>query len=462
MSIFPTELIEHIIKFVWSSNDIKTLNSCALASSHLLPIIRFYRYSSISIICDLDVVPLQKFACLLKASPCVAGYVQSFSFIDCNPWIYDDDYNIPYPGPWRLVDSDDGGLGDLPTVLRALTRLKYIRLQSKTRQSYPVFSDPLKQALMSTFSLPTLQTVHLKSLQAIPAVLFSSTHIRSLHVAKCTFDLPYSPDVVVWPAIQPSHSQAETRNACIEDLKLKGASYPREDLGSALIFLLHPNCPLSLTSLKHFHVQMFGGMESPRIMEVIDKCRGSLESFNFIVYEYCWSDSLKHISLSGLTNLKHLTLSTKVFTLEKWTMLSAEDRLFPGPIIQIAACLSTLPGLSPSSSSVSSTSSVSKLRCTCPLESLSIGLVNGCQSARIPKIREGTPAEEVQNINTRIRAWERLDDVLTSLVTTNGATGPVVKIHCAKEIVVKQLKTRCLRRCFETGRVEVIIERLEE
>ncbi|KAF8637800.1 hypothetical protein AX16_010718 [Volvariella volvacea WC 439] len=458
----PVELVERIVGFIGDSNDKQTLNSCALASRQLLPITRFYKYSSISIVCDLNIVSLQKFASLLQDYPFVASYVQTFSI--------SNDYMCVYPGnsPWMVMDSGR----DLPSILNNLTSLKSLSLCARQLQSYSDLSDSLKQSLVSTLHLPTLRSLDLEGFQRIPGILFSSITIKTLRLSRCTINTPSLAQIRTL-----SNTPQSNRSNCIEDLLLMGTSYPRESLADNLDFFVSPNSPFNLASLRNLKVQTADGSESKRVEKLLDLCRKSLETFEFSVLNYSVSGSFNHISLNNLTSLKHLTLRTRVpdsMTLER---LSAEDRLFPGPIIPITSMLLTLPGLSLSHPLTYASQSTP----ACALELLSIGFINYFQSAKVPRIDANTPLETVQSINIKTRAWKRLDNVLTALIAAsrNGScvdTGadedivddyqsdsdprlePVVKIYCLEGIGLRHLTRQSLKNSFKTGRVKVIFE----
>ncbi|KAF8637811.1 hypothetical protein AX16_010729 [Volvariella volvacea WC 439] len=442
MAVLPIELIEHIIDFIGSSKDTKTLNSCALASPQLLPITRSHRYSSIHIHYYRDIIPLQKFACLLRTFPDVANHVQSFTFGD---WDYEyrpDDPQRPKPTLWKFVDEDSYGddnaiRGDLPSVLSALKRLKLLHLLSRCPVNYSILSDPLKRVLAQTLRLPTFYTLQLTGLVDISPILFSSRKITALRMESCT--IAHFPITRVGPESPTTQSDDfQPRTVYINDLHLAGESDPHRTLENVLDFFVHPACPLNFDSLQHLVVQAVDGTESARVMKIINQCSQSLESFVFSAPEYS-SNSLQSISLSGLINLNHLELKT-IITFQSLPILSDEDKLFPGPIIPIASILSTLPGLSHLSAD------------------------RHASSSRIPSIQASTPPDVARTINFRLRAWERFDDLLLSIITANedrhGSEGfqePVVKMRCRKEISVKSLRTRC-PKSFGTGRMEVIIE----
>ncbi|KAF8637814.1 hypothetical protein AX16_010732 [Volvariella volvacea WC 439] len=456
MGTLPIELIEHIIDFVGGSHDTQTLDSCALASRQLLPVTRYHKFSSISIACARNIIPLQRFARLLKNSPCIADYVQSFDFYDYDIWWGTEDPRRPYVSLWKIVDTDTGDDhdgtpvgGDMPSILNALKKLKMLCLRAYSPRRYAIFSEPLKQALSSTLRLPTFHTLDLNGFEEIPPILFSSTMIKALHTKRCTIaDFPLA-DVDSGSQITRL-GNSWPRGVYIEGLKLIGVMYPRRNLENVLDFLLHPDCPLNLTSLRHLSVQAVDGTESAHVMKIINQCRRSLESFEFNVSKYSWSNSLNYISLSGLINLKHLAIGTTTLS-EHFPSLSDEDRLFPAPIIRIASMLETLPGLLQQSNS-------------CRLESLTLSLLSHSKSARIPSIQSNTPLEVAQSIIFRNQAWERLDDVLILIITANqdrhrGASfaEPIVKIYCFKGISVKHLRSRCLKRSYKTGRMKIVV-----
>ncbi|KAF8637815.1 hypothetical protein AX16_010733 [Volvariella volvacea WC 439] len=469
MGVLPIELIERIIDFVGDSNDTRTLNSCALTSRQLLPVTRRNKYSSVAITCCTDIIPLERFWCQLQTFPWVVDYVESLYFFDNDPYWNAEAPNRPHVSPWKIVNSGDDGTptgGDVPSVLSKLTRIKSLRLRAHRVRSYSIFSGPLKEALMATFRLPTLQIVDLDGLTDLPATLFSSPSIKALYVKGCTIYTSPINEVV---------SERCPSQAYLEDLMITDVLWPYETFKSITDFLFHPGCTLNLTKLKKVSVQAKDGSEIISLMKIVNQCERSLESLDFEASRYADSHSFAQLSLAGLTNLKHLTLKTIIYA-DHIPRLSAEDRLLPGPIISIISILSSLPGLSlllPHTSS-----STQREKPVCRLESLTLGLVNNVQSVRIPPIRPTTLPEEAESIHLRTRAWEHLDDLLVSMIAANqhrdletGAskyikTGyrnrsrkgvePIVKIYCIKEIGVKNLR-RTLRESYKTGRVQIVV-----
>ncbi|KAF8637805.1 hypothetical protein AX16_010723 [Volvariella volvacea WC 439] len=469
MAVLPIELIEHVLGFVGDSNDTKTLNSCALASRQLLPAIRLYKYSSISITTDDDPAPLQNFARLLQDSPIVAEYVGSFSFFNRNRARHAR--LSTYKGPWVTVDS---GRMDLPAVLKGLSKLKSIRLCASPNASYPELSKALKLALISTFRLPTLCTVDLVGFREIPAVIFESSSIKELRITLCTFDVSsLSVTQVSYDThtSQPTDPQAQTAN--LQVVEFGDASPP-------LHFFLHPHCPLNHTSLRHLSVQIENESGNQYINRILDNCKASLESLNILLpgmlrtslstniavtishQLLAYSPGLlQSLALAGLQKLKHISIRTHIGLLSVFLNLPVEDKLFPAPIIPITSLLSTLPGLSHSSSLISSSSST-LYEPPCTVESISLGFINYFVSAKIPPIKETTKPGVLHEINIRIQAWERLDDILTSVAISGRNKGhtPSVAIHCLEMIDVKSLTERCLKRCHETGRMKVVVEKM--
>ncbi|KAF8637823.1 hypothetical protein AX16_010740 [Volvariella volvacea WC 439] len=482
MGALPTELIEQIIGFIGDTKDIPTLNSCALASRNFLSISRYHKYSSVSITCYEDLSILQRFATLLEDCPAVANYVQSFSLSEKDNRIDSEEPSRLFRNPWAYVDKENrSGIGkDLPTVLGSFTNLRSLHLQTLSYRNYPKFSDPMKQALKSALRLPTFHTLSLDGFRDIAGTLFSETPIKALYMTHCSIAFNDSPATEAnLESYTPELTRFRAQTVYLEDLRLQ-QTYLSRYWEQLLDFFLHPSCPFNLTSLKRFDVQLLDGREGHKVMKVVDKCKHLLQSFHYGISEYSQSGVLDSLSLSSLVNLKHLTIRTRVSTPEDLNRLSLEDILFPGPIIAITSILLTLPGLSHLSLSTPSPSA-SQQAPTCSLESISIGFISSLRSARISQIHADTSPEVARNINIQLQAWERLDDLLTAFVTSKlsaASTGndtnvdfltssaravqPVVRIHCLGNISIKNLKRKSLKRCFGTGRMEVIIAKSQD
>ncbi|KAF8637818.1 hypothetical protein AX16_010736 [Volvariella volvacea WC 439] len=195
MGALPIELIEHIVDFIGSSNDTQTLDFCALASRQLLPTTRHHKYSSICITCGLDIIPLQRFARLLNTCPWVADYVQLFDFYDGDIRWASENPERGYVDPWKtvaMVNHNDGTIGeDLPSVLNAMKKLRVLRLRAHHLRKYAIFSEPLRQALVSTVHRLTFHTLDVYAIEDIPATLFSSTAVKALHMKRYSYRLSY-------------------------------------------------------------------------------------------------------------------------------------------------------------------------------------------------------------------------------------------------------------------------------
>ncbi|KAF8637801.1 hypothetical protein AX16_010719 [Volvariella volvacea WC 439] len=461
----PTELVEHIIGFAADPEDIKTLNSCAIASRRFLPITRAYRYSSMTITCSGDPTPLQDFAQLLHTFPWASDYVKSFSFVDKCAYNQTTDPDT-YKGPWVTVEEDDDGnttiRKDLPTILKSLPKLRKLHLHAFL-VNYLNISDALKQALVLTFRLPTLRIVNLVGFEGVPPTLFASTSIKGLQLDHCSFDFSLLDTGVSSDPYSPQLNDANAQAVHIEGLGLTSDSQKHDTLG----FLFHMQCPLNLTSLRRFDIEVDDERKNLQIAKILDGCKDSLEFLSIRALSYT-SDSFKFITLTSLKNLKHVLIAASLSSLKSIFKLHVEDRLFFGLIIQLSSLLCTLPGLSNSSSTSSS-----KPKLACPLKSITLLLSNSVHHVIVPSSEALAIARVGMDFYTQ--AWERLDDILTTLVTSNGdhatrrgvgirchdnsshgiKSGPLIKICCMQELHTVGFK-QFLKRCYDPGKMEVI------